>query len=179
MKRKALLDQAVQSGEDAEANAIRKELWEVRYQDKAEAGGDARADGYLALWMSMEFNRDAAGKLFGVKNARKQILKNLEKMKFQETAEKSEMHRELLYKECCHLVRTYMKLCTQDRSYNTMLCGLMRIDPDKAEQKLKNDIYQTAVKLPSALKLDGELELIMKAAREVYEEFFPGEGGLV
>ncbi len=32
MKRKMFLDQSIAAGEDEEANAVRKELWEMRYR---------------------------------------------------------------------------------------------------------------------------------------------------
>lgn len=178
MKRKALLEKAIQSGEDAEANAVRKELWEIRYQGASELGPQTRADGFLALWMAMEFNREASGMLFRWKSARKEINKNLTKMKFDEIRKKSPLHKELLYRECCHLVRTYMELCERDKSYNTVLCGLVTISSERAENKIKRDIRQTAIELPPAIKMEEELSLITEAAKEVYEEFFPGEGGL-
>ena len=117
MKRKMFLDQSIAAGEDEEANAVRKELWELRYGEPSEAGSGTRADGYLALWMAMEYNKDTAGKLFGLKRARKEIGKNLTRLKFREMQEKSELHRELLYRECCHMVKTYMELCEKDKTY--------------------------------------------------------------
>ena len=36
MKRKMFLDQSIAAGEEEEANAIRKELWEIRYGGKSE-----------------------------------------------------------------------------------------------------------------------------------------------
>ena len=116
MKRKMFLDQSIAAGEDEEANAVRKELWELRYGEPSEAGSGTRADGYLALWMAMEYNKDTAGKLFGLKRARKEIGKNLTRLKFREMQEKSELHRELLYRECCHMVKTYMELCEKDKA---------------------------------------------------------------
>ena len=56
-KRLALLNLSIESGEEPELNAIRKDLWEIRYKDKAQSGGDTRADGFLELWMKMEFNK--------------------------------------------------------------------------------------------------------------------------
>ena len=81
MKRKMFLDQS---------NAVRKELWELRYGEPSEAVSGTRADGYLALWMAMEYSKDTAGKLFGLKRARKEIEKNLARLKFREMQEKSE-----------------------------------------------------------------------------------------
>ena len=56
MKRKMFLDQSIAAGEDEEANAVRKELWELRYGEPSEAVSGTRADGYLALWMAMEYS---------------------------------------------------------------------------------------------------------------------------
>ena len=36
MKRKMFLDQSIAAGEDEEANAVRKELWELRYGEPSE-----------------------------------------------------------------------------------------------------------------------------------------------
>lgn len=178
MKRLALLEQSIQEGETPEADAVRKELWNIRYADSAEMGKDSKADGYLGLWMSMEFNKGAGNKFFGAKSACKELRKHLEKLKFKEFQEKGGIHAELLYRECCHLARLYMELCATDRAYNTTLCGIMSISKDKSKEKLKRDMYETAVLLPQSIKMEEELAIITKAAREMYELQFPGEGGL-
>ena len=178
MKRKMFLDQSIAAGEDEEANAVRKELWELRYGEPSEAGSGTRADGYLALWMAMEYSKDTAGKLFGLKRARKEIEKNLARLKFREMQEKSELHRELLYRECCHMVKTYMELCEKDKTYNTTLCGIVPISEKSAKSKLQKAVYTTAIVFPEEINMQEELEMITKAAREAYEAHFPGEGGL-
>ena len=43
LKRKQLLEDSIAQGEEPENNEIRKKIWEIRYKDKAETGGDARA----------------------------------------------------------------------------------------------------------------------------------------
>ena len=45
MERLKLLEQSIAAGEEPEENRIRKELWEIRYSDKAETG-DTRAGGH-------------------------------------------------------------------------------------------------------------------------------------
>ena len=178
MKRKALLEQSIEAGEEPEANAIRKELWDLRYEGPSELGPKTRADGYLGLWMLMEFNRDAGKRVFGGKSARKEIVKSLSKLKFKEIREKSALHEELLYRECCHLVKLYMELSEKDKSYNSVLCGILTMNSEKAKKKLQHDIYETAILLPPSIGMEEELELITKAAREMYEVHFPGEGGI-
>ncbi len=41
-KRKELLEQAIASGEDQEANKIRKEIWEARYKGTTNERGHCR-----------------------------------------------------------------------------------------------------------------------------------------
>lgn len=177
MKRKQLLDQSIAAGEEPEENQIRQELWEARYHEKGENG--TLADGFLKLWMAMEFNRNSGNRWFtGSKGARKEIGRELAAVKFHELREKSDLHEQLLYRECCHMVDLYMNLCVTDKSYNTIICGIITISKDSAKAKLQKDIYETAIKLPVDLGMTEELALITKAAREIYEIQFPGEEGL-
>ena len=174
-KRKALLDQAIASGEDMEANEIRREIYESRYKGATNDGGVA--DGYLKFWMALEFNRNAGHKVFGPGKAQKEILKELDDVKFREIRAKSPLHEELLYRECKHLVKFYIDLCGKDKNYNSVLCGLITIKKESAEAKLKRDIYETAIRLPKDLNLEDELALIIKAAHEVYGQEYPEDGG--
>lgn len=178
MKRKALLDKSIAEGEDDEKNAIRRELWEIRYKEKSDAGVSERADGFLALWMALEFNQNADKQWFAIKRARKEINKHLDKLRFSEISSKSELHRELLYRECCHLVKLYIDLCEKDKTYNNMFCGLLSISSERAKEKLQKDILQTGIRLPVAIQMENELELIVKASREVYRLQFPEEGDI-
>ena len=177
MERLKLLEQSIAAEEDPEGNKIRKELWEIRYSDKSEVG-DTRADGYLGLWMTMEFNRNSGSRFFGTRGAKKEIGKYLTKLKFQEIQEKGGLYEELLYRECCHMVLVYMDLCQTDKSYNTTLCGLVHIKEDRAKSKLQRDIKETAVDLPGALGMEAELGIITRAAREIYRQYYPNEGNI-
>ena len=148
-----------------------------RYSDKSETG-DTRADGYLGLWMTMEFNRNSASRFFGTRSAKKEIGKYLKKLKFQELQEKGGLYEELLYRECCHLVLVYMDLCQTDKSYNTTIFGLIHIKEDSAKAKVQRDIRETAVELPANLGMEAELGIITRAAREIYRQYYPNEGNI-
>lgn len=174
MKRKELLEQSIAAGEEPEANAIRREIWDMRYQDPAENGA-GRADGFIGLWMVLEFNRGAHNKLFGAKGARKQIRKQLDKLKFRELCAKSALHEELMYRECLHMIRVYIELCQKDKSYGSTLFGVMNLSDERVKNKLQIDLNETGIQLPEGLEMTGELELIMKAVREMYQTYFPGE----
>mgnify|MGYP000736063678 CR=1 FL=1 len=43
---------------------------------------------------------------------------------------------------------------------------------ERAKDKLKADIYDTAVVLPQTLKMEEELGIVTRAAREMYELHF-------
>ena len=175
MKRKKLLEKSVEEGQTPEEDAIRRELWEIRYSEPSEAEKNSRADGFMRLWMSLEYNRKSVGSLFRWKGARKEVTGILKKLKFSEFQEKSPLHKELLYRECCHMVRTYITLCAQDKTYTSLAFGLMSLSNEQTDAKLRQDIQETAIDLPQAMRMEEELALVTRAAKEVYQEYFSGE----
>ncbi len=177
-KRKQLLQQSIDQQEEPEENAIREELWNIRYAEKSQALAGARADGFLALWMTMEFNRKAGQKTFRSKGARKEIQKHLQKLQFEKFLKGSEVEQELLYQECLHMVKLYLQLCKEDKSYNTYFGGIINMKKEAVNDKMRRDIYETAVELPTELEMK-ELDVLIRAAREAFEAFFPGEGDLL
>ena len=75
------------------------------------------------------------------------------------------------------MIRTYMNLSKSDRNYNSTIFGMMKMSDERSSDKLKNDVANLMLTLPEKLGLEKELEIVVRAAREVYEEFFPLEGG--
>ncbi|MBQ1312633.1 MAG: hypothetical protein IIY55_12370 [Blautia sp.] len=177
MKRKKLLEESIANGEDPEMNRIREELWEIRYREKGYSGGPERADGFLGLWMTLEFNRNAGNRLFGKKSIKKDIMKHLSRLEFERFWNGSEMEKEAFYRECCHMVWIYMQLCETDKAYNTYLMGLMGMKKEQSENKLIRDIIETGIELPEVIGMGTELEAVTKAAREMFALKFPQEAG--
>lgn len=171
MKRLKYLEKSIEEGEEPEANAVRREIWECRYCEKVQ-GVNERADGFLRLWMELEFCKGASKKWLAFGASTKTIKKYLEKYHFAELQEKSPLHEEMLYKECCHLVKIYMDLCEKDKSYNSYLCGLLTIKETEALEKIYSDV-KTISELPKVIKMEKELGLISKACLEMLEERFP------
>lgn len=173
-KRRKLLEQSAAAGEDPEGNAIRRELWEIRYTEVPKSKGQL-ADGFFILWMAMEYNKNPGKRFLGVKSARKEIRQHLEKLQFDKLCAKGSLYQELLYKECCQLVRSYIDISMHDRNYNSTLFGILTMSKDSSHEKLANDIYVTAIDLPRAIGMEEEMAYFVKAAREVYTEMFPSE----
>ena len=59
-----------------------------------------------------------------------------------------------------------------------MILGLMTMKEESSLAKMKRDIYETAVCVPRDVNMEDELSLLTRAARKVYEDRFPGEGGM-
>lgn len=170
LKRLKYLEKSIAEGEEPEANAVRREIWDNRYCEKVQGEKD-RADGFMRLWMELEFCKGASKKLFGFGTSTKTIKKYLQKYKFEEMQEKSPLHKEMLYQECRHLVNLYVDLCEKDKAYNTFLCGLLTIKEEEAREKIIHDV-QNIAELPKALSMEKELELISKACMEILKERF-------
>ena len=177
-KRRELLEQAIQSGQEPEKNAIRKEILDLRYETKKTWGSTDEVDTFMRLWMALEFNKEAVKSFMGQKSGRREILKNLDAISFLKIMKKSELHKELLYQECVHLVKLYISLCEKDKSYRNALMGLITMSDEKVEEKIRGDIYQTAVRLPVLLELTDELGLLTRAARAAYAEYYPDQDPL-
>ena len=169
MKRQRLLDKSIENGEDPEGNAIRKELWEIRYAEKSSASKDSRADGYLGLWMTMEFNKYQAGRVLAKRRIVKEMKKWTDKLKFSEYQNADPLRQELFYRECVHMVYTYLKLSRDDKNYNSYLMGLLRMKKENAEEKMKRDIIETGIEFPEKTGIE-ELKIVAQAAKEVYEQ---------
>ena len=175
MKRKKILSKSVEENEDPGMNPVRQELWEIRYRDKAKASGVDRADGFMALLMDMELGKGSVKKMFGGKHVIRDVQKRLEKLEFQRFANGDEIQREVLYRECCHLVQTYMQLCLEDKTYGTAFLGIVPMKKENILAKLRTDIFETFIQFPHDAKLEEELAPLTKAARVMYELQFPDD----
>lgn len=177
-KRRELLEQSIQAREDPEKNAIRLELVSLRYPEQKNGSAAEPVDALMRVWMYMEFNKNASKSRFHKKAGRKEIRKNLDEIQFTQILNKSELHRELLYEEICHMLKLYMSLCEKDKSYRNTFFGLLTMNDDSFREKLRSDVYETAVLLPRRLEMQEELKIFEEALREVYPQVFPDEDPL-
>ena len=177
-KRRELLEKSIQAGEDPEKNAIRLELISLRYPEQKNGKAKDPVDALLRVWMYIEFNRKASKSRMQMKSAQKEIRKNMDDIQFLQFMKKSELHRELLYEEVCHMLKLYMTLCESDKSYRNTFFGLLTMSDEAFRQKLRADVYETAVLVPRRLDMQEELQILEEAVREVYCQVFPDEDPL-
>ncbi len=174
-KRRKYLKKSISLGEEPEANAIRMEIWESRYQGKSSAPGVERADAYLGLWMMMEYSKNAISGFFGPKSVKRDINKQLAKIKCHEIAAKSALHEELIQLEWNHAVATYVDLSLKDRNYNTYMFGLVKMKESSSRAKLEKDVVETGLEMAEKLKMEEELKYVVNAARHIYESVFKAD----
>ncbi|MBQ1490896.1 MAG: hypothetical protein IIZ39_02955 [Blautia sp.] len=180
VKRRHMLEKAIQDEGETEENKIRKEIYAVRYAKSSQVDKKIPADSFLALWMMMEYNKNVGGGLFGmdIKRAQKEIRKHLKDAHIQEFLDKGGEYERLMKEELCHMVRVYMNLSLTDHSYGSTLFGLMKMGSDNLNDKLREDVRAIARDLPARVDMKEELSPVTEAIARVYEEFYPFEGGL-
>lgn len=174
MKRRRILEKSIQQGEDPERNQLRMELWELRYQEPSKAVKGGRSDGFLLLWMNLKYaDGNTGGFLIGTRRTIKEIKKTLEKLQIVKWKEKGGLYEECLYEECCHLMELYIYSCVSDKNYSSGLLGLMALPKEKVDSKITSDMYGAAIRVPRNLNLEKELDIITRAAKEVYSRHYP------
>lgn len=177
LKRRKLLKKAIaEEGRDPQTqkeNEIRKELWKMRYSTVMDKATDSRADAFMKFWMGLEYERNSGGSIFGGYNSSaRRIRKDLKSCGFKEMEEKSDLHRELLYRECVQLVWMYGELSLKDKSYGNSIFGIIRMSEDDKVEKLSKDIRATGIEFPRTLGMGQELDLISRATAEAYDILF-------
>lgn len=69
-RRRQILNVAMETQSDPEADEIRLQIWKLRYAKARENGKSGRADGYLKLWMDLRYlAENPPGRFFCKKNA--------------------------------------------------------------------------------------------------------------
>lgn len=177
-KRREILEKSIQAGEDPQKNAIRLELISLRYPKQKNGRTKEPVDALLRVWMYIEFNKKNSRSRMHAANARKEIRKNMDEIQFQQILKKSGLHRELLYAEVCHMLKLYMNLCETDKSYRNTFFGLLTMSDEAFREKLRADVYETAVLVPRRLEMQEELQIFEDALRDVYCREFPDEDPL-
>lgn len=175
-KRKKMLDeaQALQQG-DPKENAVRQKLWALRYG--AAKKNMPPADGYAALWMTMNLWRKDTVSRFRIRAAVKELSGMLKKLGLDEPPA-DETERVLVDRELVHAVRLYLSTCKQG-SYNTRLLGMVRLKPDQLVEKIVAEIYGVAYELPEKLGMTQQFAPLRRAAYEAFGMEYPDDVALL
>ena len=166
-RRRQILDAAMETQSDPEADEIRLQIWNLRYAKARENGKSGRADGYLKLWMDLRYLAENPPGRFSVKKTQKRLERELEELGFFQFYDQSQT---LLFQECLHTARLYVKLCFSDSNYTSMILGMMPMKEGRVQDKVSKDLKKLYEDLPKVLEIPKPLELMLSAAKEAEKE---------
>ena len=169
-RRRQILNVAMETQSDPEADEIRLQIWTLRYAKARENGKSGRADGYLKLWMDLRYLAENPPGRFSVKKTQKRLERELEELGFFQFYDQSEQSRMLLFQECLHTARLYVKLCFSDRNYTSMILGMMPMKEGRVQDKVSKDLKKLYEDLPKVVEIPKPLELMLSAAKEAEKE---------
>lgn len=169
-RRRQILNVAMETQSDPEADEIRLQIWNLRYAKARENGKSGRADGYLKLWMELRYLAENPPGRFSVKKTQKRLERELEELGFFQFYDQSEQSRMLLFQECLHTARLYVKLCFSDRNYTSMILGMMPMKEGRVQDKVSKDLKKLYEDLPKVVEIPKPLELMLSAAKEAEKE---------
>lgn len=169
-RRRQILNVAMETQSDPEADEIRLQIWNLRYAKARENGKSGRADGYLKLWMDLRYLAENPPGRFSVKKTQKRLERELEELGFFQFYDQSEQSRMLLFQECLHTARLYVKLCFSDRNYTSMILGMMPMKEGRVQDKVSKDLKKLYEDLPKVVEIPKSLELMLSAAKEAEKE---------
>lgn len=169
-RRRQILNVAMETQSDPEADEIRLQIWNLRYAKARENRKSGRADGYLKLWMDLRYLAENPPGRFSVKKTQKRLERELEELGFFQFYDQSEQSRMLLFQECLHTARLYVKLCFSDRNYTSMILGMMPMKEGRVQDKVSKDLKKLYEDLPKVVEIPKPLELMLSAAKEAEKE---------
>lgn len=168
-KRRAILERAIETEGMSPANELRMKLLEARYGKSKEQKTDYFLRGLMTLKMI-----NAGGRGFF---AKKRIAKDREAIRMDWKLELADSYGEIgkkvLYQEFCNVMLLYLKLCNDDRNYNSTLLGIGRLSEETLANKIGRDLYTIAYEYPEELGLKKELASFTEAAKQMFFEKYP------
>lgn len=175
LKRRAILMESLEKEEDPVANPIRLELWNARYAKKLDKSGDARADGFIRLWVMLKYFSGGHMNNFTRKRHQKEVQKLLDSLGYTAALKKGPAGEEVLLQECRHAASVYMNACLHDKRYGTALMGLVSISEEKIQEKIAADTVTAAKTVPESLQMTEEMQIFSTGSIQTYQDMFPDD----
>lgn len=175
IERRVLLNLAIERGIDPDGNKIRMMLWNRRHPDaeRQYAKGKVIVDEFLKAWMALDIISADVNSWFGRKKVIKETKKQLEILGKDAVSSYGKLGEQIYYEEMYQLTYLYMRLCEDDRNYNTIVMGVGKLKPEEYANKVAQNIYRVCYKLAIGLEMQEEFSVFQKAAQEAFYDMFP------
>ncbi|MFV0528024.1 MAG: DUF6553 family protein [Lachnospiraceae bacterium] len=170
VKRKQLLEEAIQAESQNEINDLRLELWNKRYFGRITRKSDTPMDAYIKLWMTLKYAVLNKPGIFGYKPLKREVTKHLKDISLAQTGDLADA---IMQQEWYNAACVYLDLCLNDRQYTSTLMKIISLKEEQIREKLAKDIFDVAYRSPIVLGMEEELKLMKRAALRAYHETFP------
>ena len=142
--RLSLLNTAIDARLEPEENSIRRELFSLRYEENkyAESG---YADIFMRAFINIGLLTKSRPTKLGMNRAKKKMLGYLKTLGLDDIDGKSDIYRDLLFREYCHMGQEFIVLSSTDKHYSSILAGFGKIKKDKLEEKLLTDFAASGI----------------------------------
>ena len=172
-RRRELYKTAVQESEDDGANALRKELMELRYTDPRDSS--RKVDKFL--W-NMVILPGCMRPMYFIKAIGEREIKGIIRDLGLEDAQGwDEPKRAAAYWEYRNTAARYLTTC-EGPSYAKKLFGTMHSTVEEKLAKTAKDFYSMAVLVPAKYGAEKEMELFIRALKDAFLAYSPDAPGL-
>ena len=169
--RKAALEKQIEKGEEPEANRLRMELWEKRYNRR---GRDPEGiDYFIRAWLSMKYIYNNRNGVFHGRKMQRDLRKIQEELCLDWGRESGSQREQVLYDELYHLGGCYIDLCLSDKSYSSIIMGMGQMKASTLQNKIGQEILALAYQLPKLARMEKEFQILTQALTDCYNEKFP------
>lgn len=169
--REQLLQEGIETEGMTPANELRKKFWDRRYLRQKK--DEEKVDHFIKGWVTLRFMENATKGPFSQKRKEKLVREITEDFGFDIAKEAGETGKAMLHMELKNMVKLYVSLCEEDRTYNTILLGFGHMQKDKLERKITRDIYDSVYRIPQDTDTTEIFEPLRKATVEAFIEIYP------
>ena len=172
-KRLELYRTIVQENEDDGANALRRELMDLRYTDPRDSS--RKVDKFL--W-NMVILPGYMRPMYFIKAIGEREIKGIIRdLGLEDAQEWDESKRAAAYWEYRNTAARYLTTC-EGPSYAKKLFGTMHSTDEEKLAKTAKDFYSMAVLVPAKYGVEKELELFIRALKDAFLAYSPDAPGL-
>lgn len=170
--RKDMLELAETQGVDDKALAIRKELWEKRYDEKN--GGSFPADRFVRGIVIGKTIITTTNHFLGLGSRRSQkLLKSVMKdLLIDVYQESDEATKSIIRDEWSQLAGLYFKLCVEDKNFATGILSLFKLSDEELLGKIADEVLVIGYQVPLFMDVEEEFHDFALILKESYEKTF-------
>lgn len=144
-------------------------MWERRFGTT----GKTVPDGYFVWWMDARFAGSRGQGLFGGGKMKKVYAAGLGQLGLDWAAAGGCAAQALLKADLRQMAEQYIRLCRQDKQYNTVAFGLMGMSEEAGIAKIAGDLVMICADYPAKVGLAAEYQPLRHAAAEAFCSLFP------